>query len=145
MKPKMFAMIVLALMLNVSTCFAERVSVSVRSANVRVGPGTKFDIAWESLDRYYPLEIINKSDSWYYVRDYENDKGWISKTVVNNVKSVITRRDKCNVRSGPGTKYKVVFVVDNGVPFKILKRQGSWIRVQHSDGDRGWIHKKLVW
>jgi len=35
--------------------------------------------------------------------------------------------------------------VDSGVPFKVLTRKGNWIQVRHADGDKGWIHKSLVW
>lgn len=145
MKPKLLIWFFLIFIFTTAPCFAERVSVSVKSANVRVGHGLKHEIAWENLDRYYPLLVLDRFDSWYYVKDYENDVGWISKTVVNKVESVITKSNNCNVRSGPGTGHKVAFVVDNGVPFKVIGRKGNWIRIQHSDGDRGWIHKKLVW
>ena len=145
MKTKIAMFVCFVLLFTSSICFAQRVSVSVRAANVRVGPGTKYAIAWERLDRYYPLIVLSSSNSWYYVKDYENDMGWINKSVVSKVASVITKKDNCNVRSGAGTGYKIVFVVDNGVPFKVLKRKGSWIQIKHADGDTGWIHKSLVW
>jgi SH3-like domain-containing protein len=31
------------------------------------------------------------------------------------------------------------------VPFKVLKKEGEWIRIVHADGDEGWIHRNLVW
>jgi len=27
----------------------------------------------------------------------------------------------------------------------VLTRKGNWIQVRHADGDKGWIHKSLVW
>lgn len=125
--------------------FAERVSVAVSNANVRTGPGTNYGIAWENLDKNYPLEVIDKKGDWLYVKDYEGDVGWIYKTIVGSWDSVITRTNDCNVRSGPGTGFDVVFVVDNGVPFKVVERKGDWINIRHSDGDTGWIYKNLVW
>lgn len=124
---------------------SKRLTVSVNSAIVRTGPGTKYDIAWENLDRNYPLEQLNKKGDWYYVRDYENDVGWIHRSNVSSWDSVITKKDNCNIRSGPGTGNSVVFVVNNGVPFKVLKRKGKWIKIQHADGDSGWIYQTLVW
>ncbi|MGD8470221.1 MAG: SH3 domain-containing protein, partial [Desulfobacteraceae bacterium] len=59
--------------------------------------------------------------------------------------TVITNNDACNIRSGPGTSHKILFTVEKGIPFKVLKRQGSWIHIEHADGDKGWIHKSLVW
>ncbi|MBU1169926.1 MAG: SH3 domain-containing protein [Proteobacteria bacterium] len=127
------------------TANAQRLSVSVNSANVRIGPGTTYDIAWENLDKNYPLLVLDQKDGWYYIRDYEDDVGWIHESTVSAQDSVITKKDNCNVRSGPGTGTPVVFVVNNGVPFKVLKREGQWINIQHSDGDSGWVHEALVW
>jgi len=73
------------------------------------------------------------------------DEGWIHESLVNKTPTVITKSDRCNVRSGPGTKNKILFAVDKGIPFKILKRKGKWIHIEHADGDKGWIHKALVW
>lgn len=50
-----------------------------------------------------------------------------------------------NIRSGPGTSHNILFTVEKGIPFKVLKSEGSWIYIEHSDGDKGWIHKALVW
>lgn len=124
---------------------SERLSVSVNSAIVRTGPGSNYDVAWENLDKNYPLDLLDKKDGWYYVRDYENDVGWIYQSNVARWESVITKKDHCNVRSGPGTDNSIVFVVNNGVPFKVLKRKGSWLKIQHADGDSGWIHEGLIW
>ncbi len=128
-----------------SIVFAERISVSVKSAIVRSGPDASYEIAWEKLDKNYPLFVLKKKDAWYYVRDYENDVGWIHKSYVKKTDSVISKKDTCYVRSGPGRDNEVVFVVDNGVPFNVLKRMGKWLKIKHSDGDTGWIHEMLVW
>jgi SH3-like domain-containing protein len=127
-----------------STAFAERLAVSSDTANIRSGPGTNHDILWK-VEKYHPLFILKKTNAWYHFRDFEEDEGWIHESLVNKTPTVITNSEKCNVRSGPGTKNKILFAVDKGIPFKILKRKGKWIRIQHADGDKGWIHKTLVW
>ena len=124
---------------------AQRVSVSVESANVRTGPGTEHEIVWKGVEKYYPLMILDQAGSWYYVKDFESDTGWIYKKLVTKTSTVITTKERCNVRKGPGAKKPLAFVVDSGVPFRVLSRKGNWIEVQHADGDKGWIHKSLVW
>ncbi|VFQ44082.1 SH3 domain-containing protein [Desulfoluna butyratoxydans] len=124
---------------------AQRVSVSVESANVRTGPGTEHEIVWKGVEKHYPLLVLDQAGSWYYVKDFESDTGWIFKKLVDKTRTVITTKERCNVRKGPGTKKPLAFVVDSGVPFKVLSRKGNWIHVQHADGDKGWIHKSLVW
>lgn len=135
--------IVLLIIFN-SASLAERLTVESSIVNIRSGPDTKYDILWQ-IGKYHPIFVLKKSGNWYHFRDFEGDKGWIHKSLVSNIPSVITNKEKCNVRSGPGTKYKILFSTEKGVPFKSLKRQGNWIHVQHADGDKGWIHKSLVW
>ena len=127
-----------------SIAIAERLTATSSIVNIRSGPGTKYDILWK-IGKYHPILVLKKSGNWYRFRDFEGDKGWIHKSLVRNIPSVITNKENCNVRSGPGTKHKILFATEKGVPFKTLKRKGNWIHVQHADGDKGWIHKSLVW
>ncbi len=134
--------ILLIIFSNVAS--AERLSVSVSKANVYSGPGKNYDILWK-VEKYHPLFVLEKSDSWCHFRDFEKDEGWIHKSILKKIPSIITIKIKCNVRAGPGTKYKILFSVGKGIPFKIIKRKGNWIHIKHADGDKGWIHKSLVW
>lgn len=136
--------ILLTFLLGVGAASAQRMTVDVSTANIRSGPGTHYDVLWK-VERYHPIEVIRKSGNWYYFRDFEGDKGWVYDDLVKKVSSVIVVKDKCNVRSGPGTNNDIVFTVERGVPFKVMDRKGNWIRIQHADGDKGWIHKMLVW
>ena len=124
--------------------WAERMAVNVPIANIRSGPGTKYDIIWK-VEKYHPFMVIKKSGSWYRIKDCEQDEGWIHKSLVSDIRTVITRKNKCNVRSGPATSYDILFTVEKAVPFKVLERRNNWIHVQHADGDRGWIYKSLIW
>jgi SH3-like domain-containing protein len=143
MKP--FAVMIMILLLVFSSgAWAERWAVAVSVGNVRSGPGEHTDILWE-VEKYYPLDIFKTSGQWYQFRDFEGDEGWIHKSLVSKIPTIITKNEKCNIRSGPGTGFSIVFTVEKGVPFKIIKREGSWINIEHADGDKGWIFNSLVW
>ena len=49
-----------------------------------------------------------------------------------------------NMRSGPGKKYKVIWKLGDGFPLKVLRRSGSWLRVQDFEGTIGWVHKGVT-
>jgi len=147
MKMKWCGIIVILLVFYSTTALAQRMSVSSSVANIRSGPDTgKYDILWKA-EKYYPIDVIKKKEGWFYFKDFEGDKGWIHKSLVSNTPSVITRREKCNIRSKPSTKSgaEVLFTVEAGVPFKVLETKDGWIKIQHADGDKGWVHKSLVW
>ena len=126
------------------TAVAEYISVKVAVANIRSGPSEAGDLLWK-VETYHPLFVLEKKDSWYHFRDFEGDEGWINSSLVNKEQSVITKKDDCNVRSGPDTKSEILFTTEAGIPFKVLKKQGQWLNVLHADGDRGWLHQSLVW
>ena len=137
-------MLIAMLLLPLPTAAAERYAVSARLANIRSGPGTKYDKLWQ-VWKYYPVKVLNKKGAWYYFKDYEGDEGWIHNSLLSRTNTVISIKKKCNIRSGPSTKHKVQFTISEGISFKVLSRKGSWIQVEHADGDQGWIHDSLVW
>jgi SH3-like domain-containing protein len=124
--------------------WAERLSVNVDIANVRAGPDNNEMVIWQ-VEKYYPLNVIQTKEGWCLFEDFEGDRGWISKALLDNTRSVIVKNENCNVRSGPGTDKDIRFTVDRGVPFKVLDEKGDWLHVVHADGDQGWIHRSLVW
>ena len=141
---KIFITTILFISCAAIACAGERLTVAVPTANIRSGPGTNYDIIWQ-VYKYYPLRVIKKTKQWYRFVDFEGDKGWIYRPLVRKIASVITIKEKCNIRSGPGTNYAVVFTTEKGVAFKVINRKGNWIHIRHADGDEGWIYKSLVW
>ena len=67
----------------------ERYTVVGTIANIRSGPGTNHEILCQA-EKYYPLNLVKRSGNWYKVEDFEGDVGWIHKSLVNKVPSVIT-------------------------------------------------------
>lgn len=134
----------LLITINAGTAMAERLTIIASMANIRSGPDTNSDILWQ-VEKYYPILVIKKSDSWYYFKDFEGDMGWVHESLVGDVPAVITKKDLCNIRSGPSTKDEILFSVEKGIPFKVLEHNNRWMHVEHADGDRGWIFDALVW
>ena len=59
-------------------------------------------------------------------------------------KMVSINGDNVNMRSGAGTKYRVIWKLGSGFPLKVLRRSGSWLRVQDFEGTIGWVNKGVV-
>jgi SH3-like domain-containing protein len=136
--------IFLAILLLAGGALAQRLAVSSPVANFRSGPGTGHDVLWQ-VERYYPFKVLKKENRWYYFKDFEGDRGWLHESLVGKIKSVVTIKSTCNIRSGPGTDHEVVFTAERGAPFKITGKKGNWLKIEHTAGYRGWIYKSLVW
>jgi len=129
----------------IQPAMAERKAISTDRANIRSGPGKNHEVIFQ-VERYYPIEVIRTAGQWFFFRDYEGDTGWVKNTIVNNTLTVITAKgEKVNVRKGPGLEFEIVFMVEQGVPFKVVQKKGKWLEIEHADGDKGWIFNKLVW
>jgi SH3-like domain-containing protein len=127
-----------------SATASERMAVKNDVANIRAKPDTASDTLWQA-EKYYPLLVIEKKQPWYRIKDFEGDAGWIHSDLVDETPTVVVKVNRANLRSGPGTQYDLVFDADKGTPFKVLEKKDRWIKVQHADGDIGWIFNSLVW
>lgn len=136
--------LILTILLAAEAFAEERLAVNVPLANIRAGNGTDFEILWK-VGRFHPLVVVARRGQWCYFRDYENDNGWIHCSLLAPIPSVITRVDDGDIRTGPGLAHPIYFTTAAGVALHVLERQGEWLRVQHADGDEGWIHEAMVW
>jgi SH3-like domain-containing protein len=127
-----------------SVSAAERLAISVNTANVRSGPGTNFQALWR-MEKYTPIKVVSRQGKWIFFEDFEGTQGWMRDDLVDNTPTVITIRGKGNIRSSPGTNHEIIFQAESGVPFKVIQRRGEWLNIKHADGDTGWIHSSLVW
>jgi SH3-like domain-containing protein len=139
-----FFLVIGLLLAGPVSAWAERLSVNVGVANIRSGPNSNETAIWQ-VEKYHPLNVIQRQGEWCLFEDFEGDRGWISCLLLDDTRSVVVKKDNCNVRSGPSTDNDIRFTVDRGVPFKVLEAKGDWLHVVHADGDEGWIHKSLVW
>lgn len=133
-----------ALLTLVAVAEAKMVSVTGEKVNLRSTPSVKAPILWE-YGKGFPLQIIASQGNWYKVRDYENDVGWVYKKLVGRQPHLIVKKKKINIRSGPGSKYKLLGQANYGVVFKTLAQQPGWAKIQHQNGLTGWVRRDLVW
>jgi SH3-like domain-containing protein len=125
------------------------VSVTGEKVNLRKGPSIQYPIIWE-LGEGFPLKVVGSKGEWLKVSDFEGDVGWIHKDLVSKNPHLIVKTNKnskarINIRSGPGTKYKIVGKAEYGVVFETLQRQNGWVKVRHESGLTGWIKRSLLW
>jgi len=51
---------------------------------------------------------------------------------------------RTNVRSGPGTRFSVLFTLESGVPVVASSHVDEWLRVTDASGRSGWVFHTLV-
>ncbi len=124
---------------------ADYVSVKADNVNVRTGAGTNYEVSMELFEGY-PLKVMSTQGEWLKIVDFENDSGWIHKSLVDDGTTVIVNGNKSvNMRAEPSTNSTIIATVDRGVVLTKLETQGKWLKLKHSTGLIGWIYKPLLW
>lgn len=142
-------LISLVLLGFVATAQATMLSIAGDDVNMRSGPGTNYKIMWK-LGKGFPLMVLKKKGAWYRVRDFEGTIGWVHEDVTSSTPSMIVKvnknsNKKINIRSGPGTKHRIIAKAHYGVVLTTLQQKDGWVQVQHEKGVTGWVERSLVW
>lgn len=132
-----------------SPVMAKMASITGDKVQLRSGPGTKYSAKYQYGDGY-PLKVITQKGKWVKVKDFENDVGWVYKKYLSKTPHMIVKvnkgkKQKINIRSGPGTKYKIVGQAYYGVVFETISQKAGWANVKHESGLEGWIKRSLLW
>lgn len=121
------------------------VSVKGSTVNMRSGPSTQNPILWE-LRQGYPLRVLRRQGNWLEVSDFENDKGWVARSLVGAAPHHVVKSRTANIRRGPGTQHAVVGQADYGDVLRTREKREGWVRVEHTaNGTSGWISSRLLW
>jgi SH3-like domain-containing protein len=58
---------------------------------------------------------------------------------------VSLRADEVNLRTGPGERYPIDWVLTRkGLPVEILEEFEAWRKIRDSQGSEGWVHQRMV-
>ena len=116
-------------------------------ANLRTGPGTKYEKLWQVF-QYMPFKLLSTKGNWKQLQDLDGDNYWVhAPLTTQKYKCAVIKNDQTNLREGPGTQYPKVnwAPVDKYFSMKVLKIENNWVHIQDASGDKAWIYRPLVW
>lgn len=142
--PTLACVLGLALALFVSPARAEFMCLSSKKANVREGAGMEHPPLWVA-SRFAPFKVLEWDGEWANVKDFEGDTGWVHMSVLSGAPCVVSIGKRANVREGPGVESELLWEVERGYRFRVLRREGDWLEVSDGDEVEGWIFIKVVW
>jgi SH3-like domain-containing protein len=138
--------LLLALGLSFGTVAQSQTMVSIQGStvNMRAGPGTHNEALW-SLGKGYPLKVVGRQGRWLNVVDFENDRGWVARSLTGSTPHHIVKAEKANIRRGPGLHFRVVAQARYGELLRTREKRQGWVRVEREDGRTGWVARRLLW
>ena len=119
-------------------------SVLKNGVYVRSGPSSEYRII-RSVNRGYPVEIVERQGDWAHIQDYLKSEGWVYGSLLGTNNSVIVTTTKAILRSGPGTDNPIVDKINYGTVLWVKDISNEWYRVETRDSLAGWLHHQLIW
>ena len=120
--------------------------VTLRSGevNLRSGPGTVYPIEWVYRRRGMPVEVIDEFGNWRRIRDWQDTKGWVHRSMLRGRRGALTTGEKRLLRRRPDSEAPGVAWVEPGVVLELLRCQSDWCAL-HVQGFEGWLPRNAFY
>ncbi len=121
------------------------VSLKSDDSNVRVGPSKNYPILRKYIVKNYPLKIIEEYDDWRKIIDFQNNTGWVHKSIIKGERyGIIISEKKNNINIHNTSKGKIIGQVTINSIVSVPKCKLSWCFVSINN-QGGWVEKKNIW
>jgi SH3-like domain-containing protein len=104
--------------------------------NVRVGPGTRYGVAWIYVKAGVPVEIIQEFDTWRKIRDQDGSEGWVHQNLLSGKRAAIVggwMTEQLPLRSSANEAAGVRAWIGPGYRVDISACDGLWCEVGATD------------
>ena len=119
-------------------------SLKNNEVNLRQGPSFKYPIKLIYKKKYLPVLILDKSETWRKIKDFENNTGWIHVALLSKKKSAINIKNNSILYKNPTIYSKPIAKLESGRLVLIKKCNQKWCKI--SSGEFiGWINKSFLW
>ena len=122
----------------------EFLSLKNDKVNLRLGPSFEYPIKLIYKKKYLPVAIIDRSDAWVKIKDFENNSGWIHTSQLSKEKSGINIKKNSIIYKKPTIYSKPLARLELGRLVLIKKCELKWCKIKTGDYI-GWINKSALW
>ena len=119
-------------------------SLKNQEVNLRQGPSFEYPIKFTYKKRYLPVIIIDRSETWREIRDFENNFGWIHISQLSKKKSAINIKNNSILYKKSTIYSKPIAKLEAGRLVLIKKCKIEWCKIT-SEKYTGWIKKNYLW
>ena len=131
-----------------SKSFAEEsknfLSLKNNEVNLRQGPSFEHPIKFIYKKKYLPVIIIDSSETWRQIIDFESNSGWIHISQLSKSKSGINIKNHSIMYKKPTIYSKPIAKLELGRLVLIKKCRNKWCKIK-TGGFTGWIIKDFLW
>ena len=119
-------------------------SLKNNEVNLRQGPSFKYPIKLIYKKKYLPVLILDKSETWRKIKDFNNNSGWIHVSQLSKKKTALNFKNNSILYKNPTIYSKPIAKLESGRLVLIQKCNQKWCKI--SSGEFiGWINKSFLW
>ena len=118
-------------------------SLKKNKVNVRYGPSFDSPVKFVYKKINLPIKQIDKKENWRRVIDLKNNSGWIHRSQLKPINSIIPLEEKFLFKK-PTNFSKPIARIEKGRVLVIQKCVKEWCKVK-SDKFLGWIKIDNIW
>ena len=119
-------------------------SLKNNKVNLRQGPSFEYPIKLTYKKKYLPILILDKSETWRKIKDFESNSGWIHVSQLSKKKSAINKKNNSVLYKKPTIYSKPIAKLEIGRLVLIKKCQTKWCKITSGEF-KGWVFKSSLW
>jgi len=119
-------------------------SLKNNEVNLRQGPSFKYPVKLTYNKKYLPVIILDKSETWRKIKDFENNSGWIHVSQLSKKNSAINIKNNSILFKKPTIYSKPIAKLEAGRLVLIKKCKIEWCKIS-SGNYVGWVFKNTLW
>ena len=119
-------------------------SLKNSKVNLRQGPSFEHPIKFIYKKKYLPVVILDKSETWRKIMDFNNNTGWVHISQLTKKKSGINKKDNSIMYEKPTIYSKPLAKLERGRLVLIIKCKKKWCKTK-TGNFTGWIIKDFLW
>ena len=119
-------------------------SLKNNAVNLRQGPSFDYPIKLTYKKKFLPILILDKSENWRKIKDYENNSGWIHISQLSKKKSAINIENNALLYKKNTIYSKPIARLEAGRLVLIKNCKLKFCKIATA-GHTGWISKNYLW
>ena len=119
-------------------------SLKNSEVNLRQGPSFEYPVKLTYKKKYLPVIILDKSDAWRKIKDFENNSGWVHISQLSKKKTALNSSNNSILYRKPTIYSKPIARLEIGRLVLIKKCKEKWCKIT-SGGFKGWVFESSLW
>lgn len=122
------------------------VSLKSDDVNVRVGPGTDYEVKWTFKKTGWPVEVVQEFDNWRRIRDSDGAEGWVYHSLLSSRRTALIapwRSDPVPLHAEPNDESRVTALLEPLVLGEVESCDSDWCEISGRNW-RGYIAQKTL-